>query len=242
MLSLITDGFLVLRKSFGVFRMAAIHDLIKQVQDESLRLLLEEEVKKLTKKKKFGLVFEDHLEENIFLYDMPIKKGTTVSRRERERERESNSLYTVIGLDKNIATCLKKGSKEIEKIDINELVVTTQIGDSIYPYLKTIDSICNAPDSDLWHTLIEADNYHALQLLEYLYAGKVDCIYIDPPYNTRDKDWKYNNDYVDSTDAYKHSKWLSMMKKRLLIAKKLLRRNGMLITTIDDNEYANLYN
>ena len=77
----------------------------------------------------------------------------------------------------------------------------------------------NAPDSGLWHTLIEADNYHALQLLEYLYAEKVDCIYIDPPYNTGAKDWKYNNDYVDDKDAYRHSKWLSMMEKRLMEVK-----------------------
>ena len=65
-------------------------------------------------------------------------------------------------------------------------------------------------------------NNHALQLLEYLYAGKVDCIYIDPSYNTGAKDWKYNNDYVDGNDSYRHSKWLSMMQKRLKLAKRLL--------------------
>ena len=103
--------------------------------------------------------------------------------------------------------------------------------------MKQIDSVCNAPDSDLWHTLIEADNYHALQLLEYLYAGKVDCIYIDPPYNTGAKDWKYNNDYVDGNDSYRHSKWLSMMHKRLRLAKKLLNpKTGVLIVTIDEHE------
>ncbi|MDE6672819.1 MAG: hypothetical protein K2K16_11595 [Ruminococcus sp.] len=99
----------------------------------------------------------------------------------------------------------------------------------------------NASDSDLWHTLIEADNYHALQLLEYLYAGKVDCIYIDPPYNTGAKDWKYNNDYVDSSDAYRHSKWLSFMEKRLKLAKKLLNpEDSVLIVTIDEKEYLHL--
>lgn len=111
----------------------------------------------------------------------------------------------------------------------------------IYPYLKPIDTVCNAPDSDLWHTLIEADNYHALQLLEYLYAGKVDCIYIDPPYNTGARDWKYNNDYVDGSDAYRHSKWLSMMQKRLRLAKKLLNpKDSVLIVTIDEKEYLHL--
>lgn len=92
-----------------------------------------------------------------------------------------------------------------------------------------------------WHTLIEADNYHALQLLEYLYAGQVDCIYIDPPYNTGAKDWKYNNDYVDSNDQYRHSKWLSFMEKRLKLAKQLLNpKNSALIVTIDEKEYLHL--
>ena len=93
----------------------------------------------------------------------------------------------------------------------------------------------------MWHALIEADNYHALQLLEYLYAGKVDCIYIDPPYNSGAKDWKYNNDYVDSNDSYRHSKWLSMMQKRLKIAKRLLNpADSVLIVTIDEKEYLHL--
>ncbi|MBQ9417547.1 MAG: site-specific DNA-methyltransferase [Bacteroidales bacterium] len=92
-----------------------------------------------------------------------------------------------------------------------------------------------------WHTLIEADNYYALQLLAYLYPGKVDCIYIDPPYNTGARDWKYNNDYVDSSDQYRHSKWLSMMKRRLLLAKELLNpKDSVLIVTIDEKEYLHL--
>ena len=88
---------------------------------------------------------------------------------------------------------------------------------------------------------IRDSNYHALQLLEYLYAGKVDCIYIDPPYNTGAKDWKYNNDYVDGNDAYRHSKWLSFMQRRLQLAKKLLNpADSVLIVTIDEKEYLHL--
>mgnify|MGYP000909445268 CR=1 FL=1 len=80
-----------------------------------------------------------------------------------------------------------------------------------------------------------------MQLLEYLYAGKVDCIYIDPPYNTGAKDWKYNNDYVDGNDAYRHSKWLSFMQRRLKLAKKLLNpADSVLIVTIDEKEYLHL--
>ena len=92
-----------------------------------------------------------------------------------------------------------------------------------------------------WNFIIEGDNLQALYLLEKTHRGKVDCIYIDPPYNTGAKDWKYNNDYVAKDDEYRHSKWLSMMKSRLLIAKKLLNPDdSVLIVTIDEKEYLHL--
>ena len=217
--------------------MAAIHDLLAQVQDEALRARLEQEINRLSKTKKFGLVFEEHLPECTPLYDIPIKRGSTVAK----KTGAVSDMYEVSAIKDGVATCYHKVTEEKEEIPVQELVSVAQFGEPIYPYLKPIDSICNAPDSDLWHTLIEADNYHALQLLEYLYAGKVDCIYIDPPYNTGAKDWKYNNDYVDSVDAYRHSKWLSFIKRRLLLAKKLLNpTDSVLIITIDEKEYLHL--
>ena len=160
--------------------MAAINDLIEQIEDEGLRQRINEELRRLLKQKKFGLVFEEHQPEG--LTEGPV-----------------------------------------------------------YPYLQKIDQVGHAPGDSLWHTLIESDNYYALQLLAYLYPGMVDCIYIDPPYNTGARDWKYNNDYVDSSDQYRHSKWLSMMKRRLKLAKKLLNpRDSVLIVTIDEKEYLHL--
>jgi adenine-specific DNA-methyltransferase len=88
--------------------------------------------------------------------------------------------------------------------------------------------------------LIEGDNYHALSVLNYTHAKKVDAIYIDPPYNTGARDWKYNNDYVDIEDAFRHSKWIAFMEKRLRLAKQLLKDSGFLIVTIDHNEIFNL--
>jgi len=88
--------------------------------------------------------------------------------------------------------------------------------------------------------LIEGDNYHALSVLNYTHKGKIDVIYIDPPYNTGARDWKYNNNYVDINDSFRHSKWLSMMQKRLMLTKNLLKNNGVLIVTIDDWEYSRL--
>ena len=100
--------------------------------------------------------------------------------------------------------------------------------------------ICKNP-SRPWNFIIEGDNLQALYLLEKTHKGKVDCIYIDPPYNTGATDWKYNNDYVGREDDYRHSKWLSMMKSRLQLAKKLLNpQNSVLICTIDEKEYLHL--
>src|SRR3989344_2374359 len=93
---------------------------------------------------------------------------------------------------------------------------------------------------DPTNIIIEGDNYHALSVLNYTHQGKIDVIYIDPPFNTGNKDWKYNNDYVDENDTYRHSKWLSMMEHRLKIAKNLLSENGVLVCTIDENEHATL--
>ena len=90
------------------------------------------------------------------------------------------------------------------------------------------------------HVLIEGDNLHALTALTFTHEGKIDVIYIDPPYNTGNKDFKYNDSYVDREDSYRHSKWLSFMHKRLVIAKKLLSEQGIIFITIDDNEQAQL--
>ena len=189
------------------------------------------------KQKKFGLVFEEHLPECTPLYDVPIRIGSKVAL----KTGYVSDIYTVIGMDDDQVSCVRRETHETKTFKLDELVPIAEFGEPIYPTLKMLDSVENAPDSDLWHTLIEADNYHALQLLEYLYAEKVDCIYIDPPYNTGAKDWKYNNDYVDSADAYRHSKWLSMMEKRLKIAKKLLNpKDSVLIVTIDEKEYLHL--
>lgn len=217
--------------------MALLQDLIQQIDDPALRERILQETNKLVKQKKFGLVFEEHLPECTPLYDVPVRVGSKVAL----KTGAVSDYYTVIQMDDNDILCDHRETHEHVKFKLNELVVVAEFGEAIYPTLKQLDFVENAPDSVLWHTLIEADNYHALQLLEYLYAGKVDCIYIDPPYNTGAKDWKYNNDYVDSSDNYRHSKWLSMMEKRMKLAKKLLNPEvSVLIVTIDEKEYLHL--
>ncbi len=217
--------------------MALLQDLIRQIEDPVLRDRIAAETDKLLKQKKFGLVFEEHLPECTPLYEVPVRVGGLVAR----KTGYVSNIFLVTKIEEDAATCLNRETRVESVIPLDELVTVAQFGEPIYPYLKPIDTVCNAPDSDLWHTLIEADNYHALQLLEYLYAGKVDCIYIDPPYNTGAKDWKYNNDYVDGSDTYRHSKWLSFIEKRLKLAKKLLNpKDSVLIVTIDEREYLHL--
>jgi adenine-specific DNA-methyltransferase len=109
------------------------------------------------------------------------------------------------------------------------------------PVLKEIkNKAIKVKNSKITNIIIEGDNYHALTVLNYTHQEKIDVIYIDPPYNTGANDWKYNNNYVDKTDTYRHSKWLSMMKNRLQISKKLLKPDGVLICAIDENEFNRL--
>lgn len=218
--------------------MAAINELIDQIENVELRNRILAEVNKLSKQRKFGLVYEDHIPEATMLYDVTIRKGIKVAL----RSGKIKDCYRVLNIKGNDVLCEKMDDSRAQEVfPKDDLVAVAHFGEPIYPYLQYKDSICNAPDSDLWHTLIEADNYHALQLLVYLYGGKVDCIYIAPPYNTGARDWKYNNDYVDSSDSYRHSKWLSMMEKRLRLAKKLLNpKESVLIVTIDEKEYIHL--
>ena len=110
------------------------------------------------------------------------------------------------------------------------------------PVLKEIASkeITDKDKSKPVNILIEGDNYHALSVLNFTHQGIVDAIYIDPPYNTGAKDWKYNNDFVDSNDSYRHSKWISFMDKRLRLAKNLLKEDGIICVTIDDYEIPRL--
>ncbi len=109
------------------------------------------------------------------------------------------------------------------------------------PYLKEAEDkrIENAPGEPT-NLIIEGDNFDALSVLNYTHAGKIDVIYIDPPYNTGNKDFIYNDNYVDSEDAFRHSKWLSFMEPRLKLAKNLLKDDGVIFISIDDNELSAL--
>jgi adenine-specific DNA-methyltransferase len=218
--------------------MARIEDKISEIPDARLRQEIAAEVAELKKKTQFGLVFEPHQPEVVPLYARQVKRGERVARRSGNLA----ETFRVQAIRDDLAECVKDADEtQHETIPVEQLVVVRRVGEPIYPALTPMGSVRNGDTSQPHHILIEADNYHALQLLLFPYEGKVDCIYIDPPYNTGARDWKYNNNYVDSNDTWRHSKWLTFMERRLMLAKRLLNpETGVLIVTIDEHEVHHL--
>ena len=144
---------------------------------------------------------------------------------------ERSSLIGLLREHKKYGLVWEDKAEDVEERLREELPVLREVKD------KAI--LSDEPDAPN-HILIEGDNLEALTALSYTHEGKIDVIYIDPPYNTGNKDFVYNDSFVDSEDSYRHSKWLSFMNKRLKIAKNLLSDKGVIFISIDDNEQANL--
>lgn len=222
--------------------MARIEEKIAEIADTALRKIIGDEVAKLKKHTRFGLVFEEHQPEVVPIYGKRIKRGERVAK----KTGNLSEIWRVMSIKDGLAVCeQEKGGKTLaetrELFPMQQLVVIHSMGETIYPSLTPVHSVSNGDPAAPHHVLIEADNYHALQLLLFPYEGKVDCIYIDPPYNTGARDWKYNNDYVDDADQWQHSKWLTFMEKRLRLAKRLLnQQTGVLVVTIDEHEVHHL--
>ena len=208
---------------------------------ENIRKLspeLANQVARFAKERTYGLVWEDNLPEATRYYKRRPQRGNTVNilPERGHMETDENKIPWIVDNIRN-GRVIVHYKDEQRELPIEDVVVVAGHDDVIYPGLKVIDKVERGNADDPYHMVINAENYHALEMLSYAYTGKVDCIYIDPPYNTGAKDWKYNNDYVGRDDRYRHSKWLSFMERRLLIAKKLLRReDGVLIVAIDDSE------
>lgn len=122
----------------------------------------------------------------------------------------------------------------------HEEAVDIMMKDNIPVFTECVDKEIHASDSDDYNFLLEGDNLHSLHLLEKTHKGKIDVIYIDPPYNTKNKDFIYDDCKIGEEDGYRHSKWISFMAKRLRVAEKLLSPKGCIFISIDDNEQATL--
>lgn len=228
--------------------MSRLNDLIAKAKakDSALGAELDREFKVLSSRLPFGLNFERHNPEAVELPLRPIRKGDKVRvLPERRTTRKGDQrLWQVktIHKAKKTADLELLGTAEVETqtVALCDLVVVAEFRDIIYPGLVSTGKLQRGGDKTC-HTVINGENYHALKALTYTHRGKVDAIYIDPPYNSGAKDWKYNNDYVDKEDMYRHSKWLAMIERRLLVAKELLNpADSVLIVTIDEKEYLRL--
>lgn len=146
-------------------------------------------------------------------------------------DKERSALLGLLRENKTYGLVWEDKPEDVEERLRDELPILTEV-----PERAIISEDKDAPN----HILIEGDNLEALATLAYTHEGKIDVIYIDPPYNTGNKDFIYNDSYVDKEDSYRHSKWLSFMSRRLKIAKKLLSDRGVIFISIDDNEQANL--
>jgi len=243
--------------------MSRLNDLLRELRtrEPALARDLEREVAALADRRAFGLNFERHVPEAVELPGRKVRKGDKVRLlppRGQMPKKSDGKLWRVVGIDRSARTAnleplaesaSDSGAPGAEALEarhettaaaLDDLVVVAGFRDPIYPGLVTTGKIERGGNRP-FHTVINAENFHALQTLLFTHRGRVDCIYIDPPYNSGARDWKYNNDYVEGDDLYRHSKWLAMMERRLLIARELLNpANSVLIVTIDEKEYLRL--
>jgi adenine-specific DNA-methyltransferase len=214
--------------------MAKIEQLVGTIGDQDLRDQIAREVKALKERKQFGLVFERHLPETILIAaDAKIRAG---SRARRRTAPDGPDLTVVRATRTSVVLAGDDGEIELPRSDV---LVVQPFEEPVYPTLRLRQTVARS-ETRPYHAVINGENFHTLQLLVHAFEGQVDCIYIDPPYNSGASTWKYNNKFVDENDSWFHSKWLSFMEKRLRIAKRLLKPDGVLVVTIDENEVHHL--
>lgn len=242
MISAAHFGVIALRQALSLSHnqtMALIETLTEQISDPALRKALAREITQLKKRLSWGLVFEQHIPETTLLLSGPIRPGSIVY--ERRSSHPLRFEVEAIEGDELIVVPTAIGAQgESLRIGRTEVLVERRLGEPIYPALRSKGQLRRGDPSRRAHAVIEGENYHALQLLTYTHVGHVDLVYLDPPFNTGARDWRYNNNYVDSNDSYRHSKWLSMMEKRLRLCRRLLAPDGVLIAAIDEHEVHHL--
>lgn len=219
----------------------------QRLVDRALKLgdaELAADIRAFARQREFGLVFEHNRPERMRLYGKAISEGDTVQILAPRGEKETDAnkaCWKAAKISDSVAELVSVDAPDKTRVAaLEDLVAVAEYDEPIYAGLHETERVERGGDRP-YQVVINGENYHALESLLFCYAGKVDCIYIDPPYNSGARDWKYNNDYVCEDDAYRHSKWLSMMERRLKLAKQLLNpKSSTLFVTIDEKEYLNL--
>lgn len=230
----------------GGCTLSRLSDLLRAAKqlDPQLGADLEKELKPLQKRLPFGLNFERHAPEAVELPGHTVRKTGKVRilPPRGSTARGDQRLWQVEGVASDIAeiSLLDSSEPETVTVPLDDLVPVAEFRDRIYPGLRADGTVERGGDKP-FHTVINGENFHVLEQLTFTHELAVDAVYIDPPYNTGSRDWKYNNDYVEGDDLYRHSKWLAFMERRLKIAKRLLKpEDSVLIVTIDEKEYLRL--
>ncbi|MFG2849214.1 site-specific DNA-methyltransferase [Streptomyces mirabilis] len=219
--------------------MAYIDDVLSNLADQDAAQVIRAELARIRDRQQFGIFFERHLPEHTALPGTPIVPGARVMRRDRPSD---EGTWQVTAVQGETAYLSESSTSEVAlSLPLSDLMPVAVFGEPLYPGLQSVARVENGPAGRAWSTVINAENHHALETLRYTHRQKVDCIYIDPPYNTGARDWRYNNDYVDGQDGYRHSKWLAFMERRLLLARDLLNpESSVLVVTIDAKEVHHL--
>lgn len=231
--------------------MSRLTELLRQARkaDPQLGADLEAEVAQLMKRRQFGLVFERHQPEAVELPGRPVRRGDKVRilpprgetakgdqrlwRVERVERRDAGRVGHLVEIGTD--------TPDTQTVTVDDLVVVAEFQDRIYPGLVETGRVERGGPDKPFHTVINAENFHALELMTFTHRNSVDVVYCDAPYNSGNSSWKYNNNYVELDDDYRHSKWLAFMERRFEVVRELLNPDSsVLIATIDEKEYLRL--
>ena len=251
------SGILRENEYFKDIYMSRTTDLIKRLEKTDPEGAKElKEIHNYEKsRRKFGLTYEQHAPEVFDVPGAPIRKNDKVRIRPDRGVLEQadnqrwlvNKIYDQDGV--KVADLIgnpdgdNDGELEVKNgVLVDKLIKTVSQDEVIYPVLSFDGEVIGDEENDTFQVVVNGENYDALRLLNATdLVGKADCIYIDPPYNTGNKDWIYNNDYVDGSDEFRSSAFMNFMERKLTVSKTLLNpKNSVLILTIDEKEYLNV--
>lgn len=188
---------------------------------------LARDIKDYVHGRKYGLVYEASKPEFVRMWKKPVVRGDIVNilpprgvmEDTKNEDDPSEIVYKVIAISEGVATLRNEKTGETVTASVDDIVALARFDKPIYAGLKEIGRVERGGDKP-YHVVINGENYHALQTLVYAYQGQVDCIYIDPPYNTGATDWKYNNNYVGKDDKYRH--WTALQLLHMLLVAKAI--------------------
>lgn len=224
--------------------------IVDQMREAHVDESIIQSFERFAQSRQYGYVFEHNRPENMRLWGKRIVPGDFVNvlapRGSSAKERDGAQTRVVWCVER-VRDCAASiwrevgpdGERESREVPVSDLVAVTAFDQPVYPGLREVAHVLAGGDRRS-HMAISGENYHVLQQLLFTHGGKVDVIYIDPPYNTGNRDWQYDDSWVGEDDTYRHSKWSVFMERRLRLARELLASDGCIFISIDNHEVAQL--